>query len=96
MRSISIYFRSCKKTKKKHLKGSLFFDFFYYFQSNKIEDLRSNTYELCYNKCCALIANGLYNEAEKKLRECETLCREYFEEDEITEEELDIELALIR
>lgn len=65
-------------------------------EEGQIEDLRDNTYELCYNKACLLITHGLYGEAEKKLRQCEKLCREYLEEDEATEEEIDIELALIR
>ncbi|KAJ8926937.1 hypothetical protein NQ314_020789 [Rhamnusium bicolor] len=63
---------------------------------SNIEDLRDNTYELCYNKACLLIESGNYSEAEKKLRQCEKLCREVLEEDETTEEEIDIELALIR
>ncbi|CAH1153398.1 unnamed protein product [Phaedon cochleariae] len=63
---------------------------------NVIEEFRENTYELCYNKACMLIANENYVEAEKKLRQCEKLCREVLEEDEATDEEIDIELALIR
>lgn len=63
---------------------------------DRIEDLRDNTYELCYNKACLLIAHGQYFEAEKKLRQCEKLCREMLEEEESSEEEIDIELALIR
>ncbi|KAJ8923698.1 hypothetical protein NQ315_010279 [Exocentrus adspersus] len=61
-----------------------------------IDSLKDNTYELCYNKACLLIAYGNYAEAEKKLRQCEKLCREALEEDEVTDEEIDIELALIR
>ncbi|KAJ3642145.1 hypothetical protein Zmor_024954 [Zophobas morio] len=63
---------------------------------DRIEDLRDNTYELCFNKACLLIAHGQYAEAEKKLRQCEKLCREMLEEEESSEEEIDIELALIR
>ncbi|CAG9855199.1 unnamed protein product [Phyllotreta striolata] len=62
----------------------------------EINDFRENTYEQCYNKACLLIAQENYTEAEKKLRQCEKLCREIQEEDEATEEEIDIELALIR
>lgn len=43
-----------------------------------------------------LIAQENYADAEKKLRQCEKLCREMLEEDEASEEEIDIELALIR
>ncbi|CAH1375742.1 unnamed protein product [Tenebrio molitor] len=63
---------------------------------DRIEDLRDNTYELCYNKACLLIAHGQYAEAEKKLRQCEKLCREMLEEEESSDEEIDVELALIR
>lgn len=63
---------------------------------DKIEDLRDNTYELCFNKACLLITHGQYAEAEKKLRQCEKLCREMLEEEESSEEEIDVELGLIR
>lgn len=60
-------------------------------------ELKDDAYELCYNKACMLIASEEYAEAEKKLKQCEKLCREKFEEDEdISDEEIDIELALIR
>ncbi|XP_044271947.1 signal recognition particle subunit SRP72 [Tribolium madens] len=63
---------------------------------DRIEDLRDNTYELCFNKACLLIAHGQYTEAEKKLRQCEKLCREMLEEEEASEEEIDVDLALIK
>lgn len=63
---------------------------------DRIDELRDNTYELCYNKACLLIVNENFQEAEKKLKRCEKLCREFLEEDEASEEEIDIELALIR
>nr|AEE62093.1 unknown [Dendroctonus ponderosae] len=60
-------------------------------------ELKEDAYELCYNKACMLIASEEYVEAEKKLKQCEKLCREKFEEDEdMADEEIDIELALIR
>lgn len=58
--------------------------------------LRSDTYELCYNWACMLITQEQYAEAEKKLKHCEKLCRESLEEDGATDEEIDVELALIR
>ncbi|XP_044765686.1 signal recognition particle subunit SRP72 [Coccinella septempunctata] len=61
-----------------------------------IDDLRENTYELCFNKACLLISRELYVEAEKKLKQCEKLCREMLEEEEASEEEIDIELASIK
>jgi len=63
---------------------------------NEMGNLRSDTYELCYNWSCLLIAQEQYIEAEKKLRLCEKLCRETLEEDGATEDEIDIELALMR
>lgn len=62
-----------------------------------MSDLKESPYELCYNIACMLIASENFPEAEKKLRQCEKLCREKFDDDEdITEEEIDLELALIR
>lgn len=61
-----------------------------------IEEFKETTYEQCYNKACLLIENENYAEAERKLKQCEKLCREMLEEDETSEEEIDIELALIR
>ncbi|XP_074040914.1 signal recognition particle 72 [Leptinotarsa decemlineata] len=63
---------------------------------NKVEEFKENTYELSYNKACMLIASGNYVEAERKLRECEKMCREFLEEDETSEEDIDLELAQIR
>lgn len=61
------------------------------------EELKETPYELCYNKTCMLIASENYIEAEKKLKQCEKLCREKLEEDEdVTEDEIAIELALIK
>ncbi|CAH0562321.1 unnamed protein product [Brassicogethes aeneus] len=65
-------------------------------ESRDFDDLGDGTYELCYNKACLLIENDNFAEAEKKLRQCEKLCRESLEEDESTEDEIDLELALIR
>ncbi|XP_060537268.1 signal recognition particle subunit SRP72 [Cylas formicarius] len=62
-----------------------------------LDEVKEVPYELCYNKACMLIALENYNEAEKTLKQCEKLCREKLEEDEDTvEEDIDIELALIR
>lgn len=58
--------------------------------------MREDTYELCYNKACVLIQNGQYIEAEKKLKQCEKLCRETLEEEDVTDEEIDVDLALIK
>ena len=35
------------------------------------EELHDDTYELCYNKTCLLIAQGLYQEALKNLDKAE-------------------------
>ncbi|KAK4871554.1 hypothetical protein RN001_015678 [Aquatica leii] len=57
---------------------------------------RSDTYELCYNWACILIEKGQYSDAEKKLKLCEKLCRSSLEDDGASEEEIEIELALMR
>lgn len=58
--------------------------------------IKDGTYELCYNKACLYITSENYFEAEKKLKLCEKMCREVLEEDEATEDETNVELALIR
>ncbi|XP_031773728.1 signal recognition particle subunit SRP72 [Apis florea] len=64
--------------------------------------LREDTYELIYNAACCLIAQGskgdkaVLNEAEKKLRTAEKMCKEGLEEDGVAEEEIEDELGIIR
>lgn len=58
--------------------------------------MKDDTYEVCFNKACQLISLGQYNEAEKKLRQCETLCRDALEGDGATEDEILLELAHAR
>ncbi|NWR50018.1 SRP72 protein, partial [Regulus satrapa] len=58
--------------------------------------LREATYELCYNSACALIGQGKLNEAVKKLQKAEELCRQSLSEDsDVTEEDIEAELAII-
>ncbi|XP_076192839.1 signal recognition particle subunit SRP72 [Aptenodytes patagonicus] len=58
--------------------------------------LREATYELCYNSACALIGQGKLSEAMKKLRKAEELCRQSLSEDsDVTEEDIEAELAII-
>ncbi|NWT53044.1 SRP72 protein, partial [Erythrocercus mccallii] len=58
--------------------------------------LREATYELCYNSACALIGQGNLNEAMKKLQKAEELCRQSLSEDsDVTEEDIEAELAII-
>ncbi|KFV57905.1 Signal recognition particle subunit SRP72, partial [Tyto alba] len=58
--------------------------------------LREATYELCYNSACALIGQGKLNEAMKKLQKAEELCRQSLSEDsDVTEEDIEGELAII-
>uniref|UniRef100_U5EXU8 Signal recognition particle subunit SRP72 n=1 Tax=Corethrella appendiculata TaxID=1370023 RepID=U5EXU8_9DIPT len=57
---------------------------------------REDTYELSYNNACALAGKGKFIEAEKKLRASEKLCREFFEDDGATEDEIQEELAIIK
>lgn len=63
----------------------------------KMPDFRENTYELLYNSGVALSGSGNYSDAEKKLKASEKMCREFLEEDEtMTEEDIENELAIIR
>ncbi|MGH0156312.1 UNVERIFIED_CONTAM: hypothetical protein FKN15_038729 [Acipenser sinensis] len=58
--------------------------------------LPETSYELCYNSACTLIGQGRLPEAMKKLQEAEELCRQSLSEDsDITEEDIDAELAVI-
>ncbi|XP_029867075.1 signal recognition particle subunit SRP72 isoform X2 [Aquila chrysaetos chrysaetos] len=58
--------------------------------------LREATYELCYNSACALIGQGKLNEAMRKLQKAEELCRQSLSEDsDVTEEDIEAELAII-
>ncbi|XP_056658636.1 signal recognition particle subunit SRP72 [Monodelphis domestica] len=58
--------------------------------------LQEGTYELCYNTACALIGQGQLNEALKILRRAEDLCRQSLSEDsDVTEEDIQAELAII-
>lgn len=59
-------------------------------------ELEENTYELTYNKACALIELKSFVEAEQKLRLSEKLCRETLEEDGMPEDDINNELAIIR
>ncbi|XP_030050370.1 signal recognition particle subunit SRP72 [Microcaecilia unicolor] len=58
--------------------------------------LQDFTYELCYNAACTLIGQGKLSEAMKKLQQAEELCRQSLSEDsDVTEEDIDAELAII-
>ncbi|KAK1175652.1 signal recognition particle subunit SRP72-like [Acipenser oxyrinchus oxyrinchus] len=58
--------------------------------------LSETSYELCYNSACTLIGQGRLPEAMKKLQEAEELCRQSLSEDsDMTEEDIDAELAVI-
>ncbi|KAM3867338.1 signal recognition particle subunit SRP72 [Diretmus argenteus] len=58
--------------------------------------LPETTYELCYNAACTLIGQGQLTEALNKLRQAEELCRVSLSEDsDVTEEDIESELAVI-
>ncbi|XP_041707067.2 signal recognition particle subunit SRP72-like [Coregonus clupeaformis] len=58
--------------------------------------LSETTYELSYNAACTLIGQGQLAEAMNKLQEAEELCRVSLSEDsDITEEDIESELAVI-
>ena len=62
------------------------------------DSLGESTMEQCFNKACFLLSEGRGREAEEVLRKAEELCRTSLmeEEDDITEEEIESELAVIR
>ncbi|TWW55406.1 Signal recognition particle subunit SRP72 [Takifugu flavidus] len=61
-----------------------------------ILDLPESTYELCYNAACALIGQGKLPEAFSKLQQAEEFCRVSLAEDsDVTEEDINSELAVI-
>lgn len=61
-----------------------------------LPDMQEDTYELTYNKACALAGEKKFQDAEKKLRSSEKMCREFLEEDGATEEDIQTELAIIK
>lgn len=61
-----------------------------------VPNFDDKTYELVYNRACALVETKKFSEAEQKLRLSEKLCRETLEEDGMTEEDIENELAIIR
>ncbi|XP_067002510.2 signal recognition particle subunit SRP72 [Anabrus simplex] len=65
--------------------------------SNKeTPQLREHTYELSYNRACQLIGRAQYQDAERKLKATEKLCRESLEEDGTPEEDIEDELGIIK
>lgn len=65
-------------------------------QAKATLDIREDTYELTYNKACALAGEKKFLDAEKKLRVSEKMCREFLEDDGATEEDIQTELAIIK
>lgn len=59
-------------------------------------DLGEGSYELCYNKACTLLGLGKYADAHRKLVQAEELCKKYLEEDDIPEDEIEEEMAIVR
>ncbi|KAJ6653621.1 hypothetical protein lerEdw1_009055 [Lerista edwardsae] len=58
--------------------------------------LQEGTYELCYNAACAFIGQGRLTDAMKSLLKAEDLCRQSLSEDsDVTEEDIEAELAII-
>lgn len=62
----------------------------------QLPNFEDSNYELVYNKACALLGEKNFFEAEKKLKLSEKLCREYLEEDGMSEEDINNEVAIIR
>ncbi|XP_018328625.1 signal recognition particle subunit SRP72 [Agrilus planipennis] len=62
----------------------------------ELQNIPEDTYEQCYNKSCCLIALEQFSEVEKKLKQCEKMCRDSLDEEGCSEEEINVELSLIR
>lgn len=77
-----------------HLTSSIFTN--HPLQKRDLPTLEEDSYELCFNAACALSNKGNFNEAEKKLKVCEKMCRESLEDDGMSEEEMQDEIAVIR
>ncbi len=54
------------------------------------------TYEMCYNRGCQLLAGGQYAEAEVALKKAEQMCEAVMKEEEADEEEIERETGIIR
>lgn len=61
-----------------------------------LDNYKETTYEHIFNKACYIISRQLYAEAEKKLKLCEKRYKEQLIEDELTEEEFNKEMALVK
>lgn len=61
-----------------------------------LANISNSTYEVIYNKACALVATKHYAKAIAKLQDAETVCKKFLEDDGATEEEIESELAIIR
>lgn len=61
-----------------------------------LASLRKDSMEQCFNLACCYLALGQEEEAESALRQSEELYRQTLEEDDLTEEELESELAVVR
>ncbi|KAG1678671.1 Signal recognition particle subunit SRP72 [Nymphon striatum] len=65
-------------------------------QLKSVPKIREDTYELCYNSACIILNQGKIIEAVGKLQQTEELCRKSLEEDELGEEEIEAEVAVVR
>lgn len=59
-------------------------------------DLGESSYELCYNKACTLLGLGKYADALQKLVQAQELCKKSLEDDDVPEDEIEEELAIVR
>ena len=67
-----------------------------YVQDSTFKQDEDETYEMCYNRGCQLLANQEWAEAEKALRKSEEMCKTFMKEDEADDEEIDRETGIIR
>ena len=65
-------------------------------KANAANESEDDSYELCYNRGCQLLARGEWVEAEKALKKAEKMCEDMMKEEEADDEEIERETGIIR
>ncbi|CAJ0760689.1 15992_t:CDS:2 [Entrophospora sp. SA101] len=104
--SLELYYNLLKETDKKEdtyndiltnfnaVKAALLFSGGSLLEKYAVVD-SSTTYELAYNSACIYIGLKNLGKAEKLLKLSQKLCRQYFQEEELSQQEIEKELATI-
>lgn len=65
-------------------------------ESGHLKALHCETMEQSFNMACCYLAQGLARDAEETLEKAEELCRDSLQEEDLTEEEVENELSVVR